>query len=408
MGLEGTGGSLMRTNGTKGSRGTNGSIRLARLGDVCHIEPGQPSVVGERIWWLTLDQVEQQTGRILDYIYAAPGEIGSSTVLFDEENVLYSKLRPNLNKVVLPDCPGIATSEMLPLKVTTPDLSRDYLAWYLRSTAFVSWAVSKVAGAKMPRLGTKTLMEAEIPLPPLPEQKRIAEELDNICAAKKDAEAIVEKLKLLAKSRFVEMFGDPIRNEKEWPWRPLCELLAEGCTVTYGIVQTGEDMDGGVPVFRPVDISAGHIPTRGELKRTDPKIASQYKRTELKGDELLITIRGSVGETFQVSEEFGGCNVGRNIVPLRTNLGLLNQRFLQNLIGQAGFQNWLASITKGVALKGINIGEFKNAKIILPPLELQQEFATFIERLDKSVFEAQALIGKLDLLYRAKLQEYFG
>ena len=165
--------------------------------------------------------------------------------------------------------------------------------------------------------------------------------------------------------------------------------MSEGCRVTYGIVKTLDDVPGGVPVFRPVDISQGHIPTRSELKRTSPEISSQYKRTVLQGNELLITIRGSVGETFQTTQEFEGCNVARNIVPLRANTDILLQGFLKAVIDSESFQNKIASITKGVALQGININEFKMCPIILPPIQLQTEWVEFAQQTDKSKYYEQ-------------------
>ena len=190
------------------------------------------------------------------------------------------------------------------------------------------------------------------------------------------------------------MFGDCISNDKGWNTKPLYAVLAEGCTVTYGIVKTEDDIPGGVPVFRPVDISQGHVPVRSELKCTSEAISNQYKRTLLHGDELLITVRGSIGETFQISGEFAGCNVARNIVPLRADTKMLLQSFLKIILDSPAFQRKLADLTKGVALKGINMNEFKLCPIILPPLELQEQFSSFVGQTDKSKYRmrtAQAL-----------------
>ena len=173
-------------------------------------------------------------------------------------------------------------------------------------------------------------------------------------------------------------------NEKGWDSKPLCEVLAEGRTVTYGIVQTEDDVPDGIPVFRPVDISQGHIPTRAELKRTRKEISDKYKRTLLSGNELLITVRGSIGETFQISSEFEGCNVARNIVPLVSNGDILDQGFLKAVLDSPAFQRKLGELTKGVALKGINMNEFKMCPIILPPMEMQLQYVEFVKQSDKS------------------------
>ena len=173
--------------------------------------------------------------------------------------------------------------------------------------------------------------------------------------------------------------------------------------MTYGIVKTEDDVPDGVPVFRPVDISQGHIPTRGELKRTAPEISEKYKRTLLQGNELLITVRGSVGETFQISEEFAGCNVARNIVPLRVNTELLTQEFLKAVIDSTAFQLKLKELTKGVALRGINMNEFKVCPIILPPAELQEQFCTFAKQSDKSKLFLQKQIDRRSLRCSMKI-----
>ena len=208
-------------------------------------------------------------------------------------------------------------------------------------------------------------------------------------------------------SQFIEMFGDCIDNERGWKELPLCDVLAEGRTVTYGIVQTEDDTPGGIPVFRPVDISQGHIPTRSELKRTRKEISDKYKRTLLSGNELLITVRGSIGETFQISSEFEGCNVARNIVPLVSNAEILDQGFLKAVLDSEAFQRKLAELTKGVALKGINMSEFKMCPIILPPMELQLRAVEFVKQSDKSKFELKQAIERVTNLMKSLMQQDF-
>ena len=193
---------------------------MARLGDVCAISASAKENPDEYVWLLNLDMVEQQTGRILQYIYVPKEQAVGSIIRFDTDNVLYSKLRPNLNKVVLPTKDGFATSELLPLRPDTTVLSKEYLATYLRSGIFVTWAVSKATGAKMPRLASKELLNKTIPLPSLAEQKRIASvigTIDNLIALHKRQLA---KLDELVKARFVELFGDFKSNNMNWPIAP--------------------------------------------------------------------------------------------------------------------------------------------------------------------------------------------
>ena len=149
-----------------------------RLGDVVRIQQTTRAFGGDRVWQLNLDMIEQNTGKIIDYYYTNVSK--GSIIAFDEEHVLYSKLRPNLNKVVCPNGLGTATSELLPLLPNKAFIIKEYLAVYLRSPYFVNWAVSKTSGAKMPRLSPKELMNKLIPLPPLETQRQIAATLDQV------------------------------------------------------------------------------------------------------------------------------------------------------------------------------------------------------------------------------------
>ena len=143
----------------------------------------------ESVWLLNLDMVESQTGRIINYNIVSKDEIGGSVCTFDENNVLYSKLRPYLNKVVIPDGKGYATSELVPLRPDPKIINRIYLAYLLKSNEFVEMIKEKVAGAKMPRVSMSDFREFNVPVPSLKLQNQFAsfvEEIDksrllNIC-----------------------------------------------------------------------------------------------------------------------------------------------------------------------------------------------------------------------------------
>ena len=182
---------------------------VVRLGDVCEVEKATVPA-GESIWLLNLDAIERDTGRVLSKQLVPPSDIGTSTVAFTGNSVLYSKLRPNLNKVVVPDGAGVATSEILPLRANEERLNRSYLACFLRSTPFVAYAVASTVGAKMPRVKRKTVLDCKIPLPSLDTQAAIAEQLASVSAVIGLCEDFAIELEELVKSRFVEMFGDPI------------------------------------------------------------------------------------------------------------------------------------------------------------------------------------------------------
>lgn len=129
----------------------------------------------EEVWLLNLDMVEAQTGRIIDYLIVTEDEVGNSTCTFDTSNVLYSKLRPYLNKVVIPNRCGYATSELVPLQPVNTKINREYLAFMLRNDEFVNMINEKVAGAKMPRVSMNDFRKFDVPVPPIELQNQFAD-----------------------------------------------------------------------------------------------------------------------------------------------------------------------------------------------------------------------------------------
>ena len=161
----------------------------------------------ESVWLLNLDMVESQTGRIINYNIVSKDEIGGSVCTFDENNVLYSKLRPYLNKVVIPDGKGYATSELVPLRPDLKIINRIYLAYLLRSNEFVEMIKEKVAGAKMPRVSMSDFREFNVPVPPLELQNQFASFVEEIDKSRSRIQKSLEASQELFDSLMQEYFG---------------------------------------------------------------------------------------------------------------------------------------------------------------------------------------------------------
>ena len=163
--------------------------------------------LADEIWLLNLDAVEAQTGTVLFKHRVQSEEINASTVYFTTENVLYSKLRPYLNKVVMPDEDGVATSEMIPMYPLADRLNRAYLCYWLRSDAFVKHISEKVAGAKMPRVSMDYFRSLSIELPPLELQEQFATFVEQVDKQKLTTQQSLDKLEVMKKALMQEYFG---------------------------------------------------------------------------------------------------------------------------------------------------------------------------------------------------------
>lgn len=260
--------------------------------------------------------------------------------------------------------------------------------------------------AKIPNTGYnrhfKWLKEVEIPLPPLDEQRRIAAVLDKVSDLIAKRREQLDKLDELVKARFVEMFGNC-----NYPRQPLISLIKEGTGLSYGIVQPGDDGTGDLGVIRPVDMVDGNI-SIDSIKHIDRAIGDSFKKTELTGDELLITVRGTTGITALTDVRFKGMNVTRGIAVIRYNRSKINPAYLNAYLNTAESQNYIQEHTRGATLQQINLSDLRIQEILLPPMYLQEHFSDYATLINKSKLTIQQSLDKMETLKKALMQEYFG
>ena len=184
-----------------------------------------------------------------------------------------------------------------------------YLEMVLRSPKSIEFYRSKLTGTVNRRghMSDADFLSMDIPLPDRDTQSKILKTMKQTTSVLYSRQQQLAKLDELIKARFVEMFGD-----KNYPYESLINLVLDGTSLSYGIVQPGNDGTGDMGVLRPVDIVDGKL-TMSSIKYIDRSIGEGFKKTELGGDELLITVRGTTGITALTDDRFAGMNVTRGI-----------------------------------------------------------------------------------------------
>lgn len=254
-----------------------------------------------------------------------------------------------------------------------------------------------VTGLTVPKLNQEKMRSITLPIPPLPEQQRIVSLLDETFAGLAQVHANAERNLVNAREVFEAYLQNVFENrDGNWEEKTLQEVVDENCTLSYGIVQPGEEYPNGLPVIRPTDLTKKVITLDG-LKRIDPRLANSYKRTTLTGDELLLCVRGSTGTVSVTSEELKGANVTRGIVPIRFNSEFINQEFGYYLLISGYVQKQIKEKTYGAALMQINIGDLREILTPFPPLEEQR---AIVQRFDALAAET----SHLEAVYQSKLE----
>lgn len=149
--------------------------RKTLLKEVCTLEKRLSN--NALLPFVGLEHIEANTGRLL--AHARPQNVKSSTFEFSSQHVLLGRLRPYLNKVLIPDFAGRCSTEIFPIK-PFPGLSREFLYYWLRTSVTVRRIVATSTGARMPRANIKQVFEFQIPLPPISEQRVIVKKLDQL------------------------------------------------------------------------------------------------------------------------------------------------------------------------------------------------------------------------------------
>lgn len=280
------------------------------------------------------------------------------------------------------------------VKVLRPKVEADvkYLYHYLRQLRLTEGGYDR---------HFKYLKRSVVLLPPLREQRRIAEVLDRAEGLRAKRRAALAQLDALTQSMFFDMFGDSGSNSKGWPARQLHEVTREGTSVTYGIVQAGEEFPGGVPYIRTGDIVDGEIVARG-LHHTDPQIAARFARSRVETGDIVISIRATVGTTALVPNELDGANLTQGTARIAPGR-LTDAVYLLNYLRSAGTQQWINQQVKGATFREITLARLRELPVALPPLALQRAFSRLAGAVDRLKAAHRSSIAELDALF-ASLQ----
>jgi type I restriction enzyme S subunit len=369
------------------------------LGEIADVQSGGTPLVSNKAFW-SGNLPWYSSGELNDIFTSNPerhvSELGiesSNAKLFPKGSLLIGMYDTAALKMSILDRAGAFNQAIAGVR---PNEKID-LVFVLHAINSIRESVlGQRRGVRQKNLSLGKIREIPIPVPPLPEQHRIVaildEAFDGIATAKANAEKNLHNARALFKSHLQSVFTE--RGEG-WVTKLLEEVVDAKCTLSYGIVQPGHEYANGMPVVRPTDLTAKLITMDG-LKRIDPKLADGYRRTTLRGDELLLCVRGSTGVVSVTAPELAGANVTRGIVPIVFAPSLLRQDFGYFLMTSEAVQSQIRSKTYGAALMQINIGDLRKIEVSFPSLAEQKILTIKLEELSS---ETQ----RLESIYQQKL-----
>lgn len=335
-------------------------------------------------------------------------EIGSSKITVEDGDVLVCKINPRINRVWVvkhhTDHPLLASSEWIVVRNSKMD--SNYLKWYFSSPTFRNLLVSQVAGigGSLTRAQPKQVAKYPVPIVDICEQRRIAAVLNKVSGLIAKRREQLDKLDELVKARFVEMFGDPVSNPYNWEKVSLSEL-ADIRIGPFGSLLHKEDyIEGGHPLVNPSHIIDRKIVIDEKLTVSHQKYV-ELEAYHLKAGDVVMGRRGEMGRCAVVSQEDLLCGTGSLLIRPK---GKVTADYIQKIISFPSFKKMIEDMAVGQTMPNLNVPIVSAFQIIKPPVQVQENYYTFVTQVDKSKLTIRQSLDKLEVLKKALMQQYFG
>ena len=284
---------------------------------------------------------------------------------------------------------------------TSKEVNLSLVNKYLRKNMYLLENGFKGAGLK--HISREYIANIEISLPEILEQNKLDSQFDLIESSITNHKKMLEKYDTLIKSRFIEMFGDPVTNSKNWNLTKLGDLLE---SIRYGTSTPPVFSETGYAFIRATNIKKGKI-VNDDMKYISEEEAKKISKCKLNGNEILIVRSGvNSGDTCVVTKEYINQYAGYDMILVLGNQ--INPIYLNELLNTNYMEKMIKPLTRRAAQPHLNSEQTQSLPIILPPLSLQNDFATFVQQIDKSKFAVQKSLEKAETLYKSLMQEYFG
>ena len=287
----------------------------------------------------------------------------------------------------------------------SPEVDLKYLYYYLLARGLSD----AITGSAQPQIVRQSLGKVIIDYPILEEQLRIAATLDKVSDLIAKRRAQMDKLDLLVKARFVEMFGDPVLNPMKWPEQPLENMADIVSGITKGRKAKETELIE-VPYMAVSNVKDGYIDwtTVKTILATKAEI-EQYR---LLPDDVLMTEGGDpdkLGRGAIIQQPLENCIHQNHIFRVRLDENiLLPSYFAEFLQHQKAKQYFLKCAKQTTGIASINMRQLKGLPTLVPPIEIQVYFNDFVAKAGQSKLTIQQSLDKLEVLKKSLMQQYFG
>ena len=332
-------------------------------------------------------------------IYGSGGVMGYADDYICNANTVVIGRKGSINNPIFVDRPFWNVDTAFGLEANTDLLMPRYLYYFCKHFNFEK--LNKTV--TIPSLTKADLLKIEIDLPNLSTQQLVVSRLAKIERLILLRKQELQKLDELVKARFIELFGEETEFDK---WH--CCTIGDVADVCVGVVikPTQYYTDKGIPAFRSLNIGEMRVKDADWVYFTEEGHHKNQKSVIRKNDVLVVR-SGAPGTACVATEKYDGYNAVDIIIAHPDNRKV-DSVFLAAFTNMPHGMNQIRSKTGGAAQQHFNVGGYKAMRLIMPPMELQKQFAAFVEQTDKSKVVVQKALDEAQILFDSLMQQYFG
>ena len=334
-------------------------------------------------------------------IYGSGGIMGYANDYICKAETVVIGRKGSINKPIFVETPFWNVDTAFGLCANSEKLNPKYLYYFCEKFDFEKLNTT----VTIPSLTKSNLLNVEIPLPNLKKQKQIVELLDKVTSLIFLRKQQLSKLDELVKARFVEMFGDEQAFNKE----PLSQNVEEMFIGPFGSGLKNESFvskeNGYCMVYEQKHAIRKTMDV--ETRYIDKPKYEELKRFSIHGGDIIVSCRGTIGETYIVPLNAPLGIMHPSIMKIRVKDSIYNRVFFDFLLQEKLKQHEAQANGSGVKM-AVTASALGKEEFIVPSIPFQNQFAAFVERVDQQKQTAQQSLEKLELMKKALMQEYFG
>ncbi|WP_161554194.1 restriction endonuclease subunit S [Stenotrophobium rhamnosiphilum] len=273
-----------------------------------------------------------------------------------------------------------------------------YIYWLLRQMRLEQYH----EGTGVPTLNRNVVHRELVPVPPLPEQRRIAAILDKADALRAKRREAIAKLDQLLQSVFLDMFGDPVTNPKGWPKATIGELASFITSGSRG--WAAHYSESGALFIRIQNLVGGELDME-DCAFVNPPDSAEARRTLVQPGDVLVSITADLGRTAVVPTDIGRAHINQHIAILR--LVDVNPAFVSHFLASSGGQQQFQKLNRSAVKAGLNFNDLRSLEVLMPSQAVQEKYLSVIAKVRASQVQMTNQLLKSDLQFAALQQQAF-